>query len=116
MPGQTARFALDIYSNEYKFWSDTFAIDIVSGIQKDEQIVKEFNLKQNYPNPFNPTTTIEFALPKTEHVTLKVFNVLGQQVTMLVSGEIESGFVQIRMAAGQFTQWDLLLLPEGGHF
>jgi flagellar hook assembly protein FlgD len=48
-------------------------------------------LYQNYPNPFNANTNIEFRIPKNEVVTLKIFNILGEEVATLVSGQLTAG-------------------------
>jgi hypothetical protein len=54
-------------------------------------IPREFQHHQNFPNPFNPTTRIEYAIPKTSHVSLKVFDVLGREVATLVNERLQPG-------------------------
>jgi photosystem II stability/assembly factor-like uncharacterized protein len=58
----------------------------------DAGIPTTYALDQNYPNPFNPITTIRFALPKLSNVTIKIYNIIGQEVATLVEGVREAGF------------------------
>lgn len=59
------------------------------------QLPKEFDLRQNYPNPFNPNTVIEYALPKSAHVTIEIYNLLGQKVNVLVDENQKVGFYRV---------------------
>jgi hypothetical protein len=59
--------------------------------QNDVSDPKKFGLSQNYPNPFNPSTTIKFNLARNDKVTLKIFNMLGQEVRTLVNEELNAG-------------------------
>ncbi len=63
----------------------------------------EFSLEQNYPNPFNPVTTIEYSIPKAGIVSLKVFNVLGEEVINLVNGYKEAGNNRVNLNAGRLS-------------
>jgi len=69
---------------------------------------RSFSLEQNYPNPFNPSTTIQFSLLGSGHVTLKVFNVLGIEVATLMQEELRTGSYSIR--------WEPFDLPSGVYF
>jgi photosystem II stability/assembly factor-like uncharacterized protein len=86
--------------------------------------VSDFSLEQNYPNPFNSTTTIEFDLPKTSDVTLKIYNILGAEVATLVSdiliagsysydwdaSNLASGVYLYRLEAGEFVETKKMVL------
>jgi len=68
-----------------------------------------YSLHQNYPNPFNPATTISFDLPEPAIVTLKVYNVLGQELATLLNREsMEAGTQSIEFTANNF--------PSGVYF
>ncbi len=81
------------------------AVGIVNNIP---QIAEQQMLFQNYPNPFNPATTIEFALAKTEFVTLKIYNILGEQVAILVSEKLPAGKYKF--------EWDAKGMANGVYF
>lgn len=56
----------------------------LTAVEDEIQQISEFRLNQNYPNPFNPTTTISFTIAATSDVALKVFNVLGKKLLLLL--------------------------------
>jgi hypothetical protein len=73
--------------------------DQVSGVRIIVGVPAELALRQNYPNPFNPTTTIGFDLPEPSIVTLKVYNIVGQEVATLLQGQLQAGYHSIKWNA-----------------
>jgi len=71
-----------------------------SRVDTTKNIPKNYLLYQNYPNPFNSQTTIEFDLPEKVNVKLVVYNVLGQEVAVLVDGEMNEGKHRVKFDAG----------------
>ena len=85
-----------------------------------------FSLSQNYPNPFNPTTKIRYSLPQTTHVKLAMYDVLGNQIAVLVDGEkpvgnhevdvngnnLASGVYFVRMTTGNFSTTKKIMLMK----
>ena len=75
---------------------------------KENAVPAQFVLDQNYPNPFNPSTTISFCLPIKSFVSLKIYDVLGREVSTIVSEE---------MSAGSYSrQWNALKMSSGIYF
>ncbi len=62
-----------------------------SDVADETPILSNFNLLQNYPNPFNPSTTISFNLLNTEFTTLKIYDILGREITTLINEELNAG-------------------------
>lgn len=76
----------------------------VSLVEKDA-LSSYFGLEQNYPNPFNPSTVIRFSLPRREFATITIFNLLGEEITTLVSEKLSPGTHQAK--------WNARGLPSG---
>jgi hypothetical protein len=73
----------------------------ITGIAELNNIPAEYNLFQNYPNPFNPATLIQFDIPKDSYVKLSVFNILGQEIQVLVNRHMSTGSYKINFDASK---------------
>ena len=76
----------------------------------------EYNLAQNYPNPFNPTTTIQYSIPQRSNVTLKVYDLLGNEVAALVNEEKERGVYTVNFDASQLSSGIYFYRLQAGSF
>jgi hypothetical protein len=81
-----------------------------------ESIPMEYALSQNYPNPFNPTTTINFALPKSGNVSLIVYDVLGRAVANLVNGNLNAGQHTVKFDASKLSSGVYFYRLSAGDF
>lgn len=87
-------------SISYEGGSLKFTVSVES---RERNLPESFFIEQNYPNPFNPSTTIRFGLPSASHVTVEVFNMLGQKVATLFDGRKDAGVHDLQFDAANFT-------------
>ncbi|MCL5028038.1 MAG: T9SS type A sorting domain-containing protein [Bacteroidetes bacterium] len=73
----------------------TAVFSSATGTEEEVLLPTNFRLSQNYPNPFNPSTTIKYSLPKASYVTLKVYDLLGNEINTLVKGEKSAGVYSV---------------------
>jgi hypothetical protein len=83
-------------------------IPIITGMEQLPDGINSYSLSNNYPNPFNPNTTINYQIPEISFVTLKVYDVLGKEITTLVNNEKPVGSYEIEFEATS--------LPSGIYF
>ncbi len=93
--------------------------DQITAIRENPDAVKlpsTYQLTQNYPNPFNPTTQISYSVPKNSFVTLKVYNVLGQEVATLYAGMQKAGSYIATFNADRFASGVYFYRLQAGNF
>ncbi len=106
--------AVDFSGNESKFSPEISAS--INGVDVSDGLPTEFALSQNYPNPFNPSTKISYSVPKTVHVTLKVYDVLGREVVTLVNGIVMQGTYEATFDGSRFASGVYLYRLQAGPY
>lgn len=97
--------------------NSTFTIQAgVTAVNENNNAVKSYELYQNYPNPFNPTTQINYSIPTNSSVTLKVYNVLGQEVATIFSGTQKAGNYTVNFDGNQFASGVYFYRLQAGNF
>jgi hypothetical protein len=96
------------YPCVYDISDSTFIITYPVSIKDEKILPTEFSLEQNYPNPFNPSTSIQYEISSRQFVSLKVYDVLGNEVATLVNEEKPSGSYE--------AEFDGTGLPSGVYF
>lgn len=87
------------YDGNFTYYKNLFALP---SFVSDERLISYFYLYQNYPNPFNSKTTIKFSLSNSGIVSLKIFDLLGREITTLINDIKQAGVHEIEFDAGQF--------------
>ncbi|OQY74189.1 MAG: hypothetical protein B6D44_05100 [Ignavibacteriales bacterium UTCHB2] len=104
------------YNGNFSFYKNLFANPTNIENQNIELPIN-FTLSQNYPNPFNPATTIRFQLPEGGNTTLKIYDILGKEVTTLVNDYKTAGTHQVTFNATQLSSGIYFYtLQSGGNY
>ena len=103
--GQTIEIAFraDAANSVWSYlYLDDISFQSTVPVQNEKSGPQNYFLLQNYPNPFNPATTISYQLPKRSYVTLKVYNILGNELDVLVNKEQPAGSYDIPFIADKY--------------
>jgi photosystem II stability/assembly factor-like uncharacterized protein len=102
---------IDLFAGAYSngVWFRPLSEMITSVINSPQKVIPErFSLEQNYPNPFNPLTNIKYSIPKASLVNMKVYDILGNEITTLVNEEKSAGTYELK--------WNAANLPSSVYF
>jgi hypothetical protein len=106
---------MDNRTGIYQIWTVPIEISSVD-VEQTSEIISEFRLEQNYPNPFNPTTTWSFVIGQRSLVSLKVYDVLGNEVATLINDEKPSGSYEIEFNATDLSSGIYFYQLQAGSF
>jgi hypothetical protein len=93
------------------FWKDS-----TTSVTQTEYEALTYSLSQNYPNPFNPVSKIVFTIPKRENVSLKVYDILGSEITTLVNKELDAGKYEVDFSGKDLSSGIYIYQIKAGAF
>ncbi len=98
--------------------ADAFSPDVVTDVNNavNSALPTQYSMEQNYPNPFNPSTTIRYTVPKSSFITLKIYNLLGQEVATLLNREQTAGTHEVSFDASKLSSGVYFYSLKAGNF
>lgn len=110
-------FAIFGESEQQKYICCKFSTNNTTTVQGvNPEVLEDFSISQNYPNPFNPSTKIEFVIPKSGFVSLKIYDLLGKEVAQLINEQMTAGKHSINFnAVGLTSGIYIYKLSDGIH-
>lgn len=102
-------FKVEVMSDGWTYWTDSMRVPpIIPGVEEEGLQPLTYKLEQNYPNPFNPSTSIQYEVSSRQFVSLKIYDILGNEIETLVSEEKPAGTYEVT--------WNAASLPSGVYF
>jgi hypothetical protein len=111
--GNTGPYTNDL--NEHTFYIAAVPLVLTSVESKDE-VAYNFDLAQNYPNPFNPSTTIKYSVPELADVSIKIYDMLGKEVTTLVDAQQAQGVYEVTFDASNLASGMYIYTMKAGSY
>ncbi len=93
-----------------------YGTSLLVSVKDEGEIPVEFKLEQNYPNPFNPTTTIKFSVKQREQVILKVYDIIGNEVSTLINQQMDAGNYSLELDASDLASGVYIYRIKAGSF
>lgn len=109
----------EIWSSDTKTYTKTSVVITENIIEDDLGLIDlpdEYSLEANYPNPFNPSTTIKYSIPKSSFVKIRIFDILGNEVAILVNEEKPAGSYEVEFSADNLTSGIYFYAIQAGSF
>lgn len=102
------------YNNSWNY--ESFTVNVTTDVNDNVASVNDFKLSQNYPNPFNPSTKIEYSIAERSNVVIKVFDMLGREVSTLVNSSKEAGSYEVNFDASNLSSGLYVYTINAGTF
>ena len=106
----------EVHENNNIGWAPAIGYGSIVGVESEITVPEEYVLYQSYPNPFNPSTTIKYSVPNSEVVSLKVYDILGREVAVLLDEYKTAGTYSIDFNASRFASGVYFYQLNSGSF